>query len=100
MTDYIPKEYLTPDYAGFAFGITLFLLGVFAPKKFVGIQVDWNPGLSVAAIILGSLFFAFSYAQLRFWQSNTVNVDRAVIATLASNTQKGIDSINSARGGN
>jgi hypothetical protein len=99
MTDYIPKEYLTPDYAGFALGILLFLLGVFVPKRFVGIQVDWTPPLSLAAIIIGAVFFAFSYPQLRFWQSNTVNVDRAVIGQLASDAQKGIDSINSARGG-
>lgn len=88
------------DYAAFIFGIALALLGIFAPKKFVGFVVDWTSATSGAAIVIGLLFVAFSFPQLRFWQSNTINVDRSVIAALTSNTQKAIDSINSARSGN
>src|SRR4051812_22850213 len=93
------KLYGSGDSAAMAFGVFLAFLGLFAPKKFFGIEFDWNPATSAVALIVGVAFFAFSYPQLRFWQSNTVNVDRTVIATLASDTQKGIDSINSARGG-
>jgi hypothetical protein len=94
------KLYGTGDSAAMAFGIFLAFLGLFAPKKFFGIEFDWKPATSAVALIAGVAFFAFSYPQLRFWQSNTVNVDRAVIATLASNTQKSIDAIMSARSGN
>lgn len=94
------KLYGSGDSAAMAFGIFLAFLGLFAPKKIFGIEFDWTPATSAVALIAGAAFFAFSYPQLRFWQSNTVNVDRAVIATLASNTQKGIDGIMSARSGN
>jgi hypothetical protein len=94
------KLYGSGDSAAMAFGIFLAFLGLFAPKNFFGIEFDWKPATSAVALIAGVAFFAFSYPQLRFWQSNTVNVDRAVIAKLTSDAQNGIDSINSARAGN
>jgi hypothetical protein len=93
------KLYGSGDNAAMAFGIFLVFLGIFAPKKFFGIEFEWTPATSAVALVAGVTFFAFSYPKLRFW-TDTVNVDRAVIATLAANTQKAIDGINSARSGN
>jgi len=93
------KLYGSGDSAAMAFGIFLAFLGLFAPRKFFGIEFDWKPATSAVALIAGVAFFAFSYPQLRFWQSNTVNVDKALLATLASETQAGIDAITSARSG-
>jgi hypothetical protein len=93
------KLYGSGDSAAMAFGIFLAFLGLFTPKKFFGIEFEWTSATSTIAFIAGVAFFAFSYPQLRFWQSNTVNVDRAVLATLASDARAGIDSINSARSG-
>ncbi|MET4038075.1 hypothetical protein ABIB94_009257 [Bradyrhizobium sp. JR7.2] len=94
------KLYGSGDSAAMALGIFLAFLGLFAPKKFFGIEFDWTPATSAAALISGVAFFAFSYPQLRFWQSNTSNVDQATIAKLVLDTQQGIDSINAARSGN
>jgi hypothetical protein len=94
------KLYGSGDSAAMAFGIFLTFLGLFAPKKFFGIEFDWRPATSATALIIGVVFFAFSYPQLRFWQSNTVNVDKAVLVALATNAQAGVDAINSAKAGN
>jgi hypothetical protein len=94
------KLYGSGESASMAFGIFLAFLGLFAPKRFFGIEFDWTPATSALALIAGVMFFAFSYPQLRFWQSSTVNVDQAIVGKLISNTQQGIDSINSARAGN
>jgi hypothetical protein len=91
--------YGSGDNAAMAFGIFLVFLGLFAPKKFFGIEFDWKPATSAVALIAGVAFFAFSYPQIRFWQSNTVNVDRSILAALLSDTQAGADAIASARSG-
>lgn len=94
------KLYGSGDSAAMAFGIFLAFLGLFAPKKFFGIEFDWTAATSGTALIVGAAFFAFSYPQLRFWQSNTVNIDKVVLVALATDAQAGIDAINSAKAGN
>lgn len=71
----VPPQYLTPDYAAFALGIVIALLGLFTPTAFVGIKMNWSATRSAMAVIIGVLAIAFSYPQLRFWQSDTVNVN-------------------------
>jgi|GEM_PF-6782897 len=58
--------------AAFVLGIVLLLLGLFAPKKFVGIDVDWTPATSTVALILGLIFIAFSFPQIQFWNRGRV----------------------------
>jgi hypothetical protein len=82
------------------FGIGLALIGAVGPKKFFGFEMDWTPATSGFVAIVGVAFVIFSFPQLRFWQSNTVTVDRAVIAKLESNNQTGIEAVTSARSGN
>jgi hypothetical protein len=43
-------------FAGFIFAV----LGLFAPKRFVGIEMDWRPATSGAALFLGIALIAFS----------------------------------------
>lgn len=72
----------SPDNLAFALGIVLVLIGLFAPKKFLGIEIDWRPATSLASILLGVAFVVFSYPQMRAWRSNTVNVDRASLTKI------------------
>lgn len=65
--------------AAFVLGIVLLLLGLFAPKKFVGVEVDWTPATSGLAVILGLIFIACSFPQLQFW-----NRGKAAPSTIAS----------------
>jgi hypothetical protein len=85
------KLYGSGDSAAMAFGIFLAFLGLFAPKKFFGIEFDWKPATSAVALFAGVAFFAFSYPQLRFWQSNTVNVDRAVLTAISAQIKEAHD---------
>lgn len=82
------------------FGIGLALIGAVAPKRFFGIETDWTSTTSAFVAIVGVAFVVFSFPQLRFWKTDTVNVDRAVLAKLEANTQKAVDGIMSARSGN
>jgi len=93
------KLYGSGDSAAMAFGIFLAFLGLFAPKKFFGIEFDWTSATSATALIVGAVFFAFSYPQLRFWQSDTVNVPRSVLIKLASNSKSAKDALDAARRG-
>lgn len=93
----IPDFLKDPDWMCFAAGFIFLILGLFTPKRFAGVEMDWSSARSLTAILLGAILLVISYPQLRFWQSNTVNVDRALIATLTTDAQKGLDSINAAR---
>jgi hypothetical protein len=95
----IPPEFFTPDYLAFVFGVVVLMLGVFTPTAFVGIKMDWSAARSLLAIVIGAIFVAFSYPQLRFWKSNTVNVEQATLTKLKANTQAAKNALNSARGG-
>ncbi|MEN3349895.1 MAG: hypothetical protein V7632_3530 [Bradyrhizobium sp.] len=64
--------------AAFVLGIVLLLLGLFAPKKFVGIEVDWTPATSGVAVIMGLMFIAFSFPQLQFWNRGKVTAPTAI----------------------
>jgi hypothetical protein len=95
----IPDFLKDPDWLCFATGFVFLVLGLFAPRRFVGIEMEWTPATSLTAIILGAVLLAFSYPQLRFWRSNTVIVDRADLATLAKNNKAALDAIERARRG-
>jgi hypothetical protein len=77
-------------------GILLLLLGLFAPKKFVGVVMDWTPATSTVAIIAGVIFILLSFPQLRFWNSNIVVVDRTAIAKLRGQLQQAQNSAKAA----
>ncbi|MCP3476108.1 hypothetical protein NLM33_38430 [Bradyrhizobium sp. CCGUVB1N3] len=64
--------------AAFVLGIVLLLLGLFAPKKFVGIEVDWTPATSGLAVIMGLIFIAFSFPQLQFRNRGKVTAATAI----------------------
>jgi hypothetical protein len=73
---------MSTDNLCFYAGCVLLLLGLFAPKKFVGVVVDWSPATSAIAVLLGLGLILGSYPQLRFWKTNTVNVDDGAIVQL------------------
>lgn len=88
------------DTLGMIFGIGLALIGVVAPRRFFGFETDWRPATSGFVVLVGIMFVAFSFPQLRFWKTDSVNVDRAILAKVEANSQKAIDGILSARSGN
>src|SRR5581483_8561943 len=89
MSDLLLK--LSPDYLAFVVGCLLMLLGLFTPKRFAGIEMDWSSTRSALAVIIGILVAAFSFPQLRFWQSNTVNIEVALISSLKTQLGKARD---------
>jgi hypothetical protein len=94
------KLYGSGDSAAMAFGVFLAFLGLFTPKKILGMEFEWTVATSAVALILGILFFAFSYPQLRFWKSHTVNVEVEVLAKLKTQALAGIVAINNAKSQN
>ena len=68
-------------------GIAFLALGIFAPKKFFGIIVDWTPATSGVALVFGMILFGLSFWLTPAPQTVTPTQLDAVIR----NVQKGRD---------
>jgi hypothetical protein len=95
----IPDFLKNPDWFCFAIGFIFLVLGLFKPGRFLGIEMEWRPATSLTAILLAAALLAFSYPQLRFWKSNTVNIDRVDLETLEKNNKAALNAIERARRG-
>jgi hypothetical protein len=71
MTDFI-KLLGSADNALCVIGFCFVLLGIFVPKRFFGIEVDWRPATSAISVIFGVAFMVVSFPQVRFWQAPPV----------------------------
>jgi hypothetical protein len=47
--------------------VILILIGLVTPKRFLGIEVDWNPAKSAAVVIIGVLLLGFSVGHIFWW---------------------------------
>ena len=68
-------------------GIAFLALGIFAPKKFFGIVVDWTPATSGIALVLGIVLFGLS-----FWLTPSAqSLTSAQLDAVIRNVQKSRD---------
>jgi hypothetical protein len=70
------------DSTGFVVGIALAVIGSLAPKTFFGFELEWAPATSTATIIVGVLFCDVFPSSMCVWRSDTVAVDKAVLASI------------------
>jgi hypothetical protein len=56
--------------------------------------------LSLTGIVLGAVFIILSFPQMRFWQSDTVNVPRSALAEIKKNAEAARDYAARARANN
>jgi hypothetical protein len=66
---------LTPEQVFFLAAVGLILIGIVAPKKFFGIEVDWTGGKSALVLLLGISIFAFGV-----WRNVTASNPTAISA--------------------
>jgi hypothetical protein len=84
------------DHLAFYFGIALALIGALTPKKFVGFEIDWSSARSGFAVSIGIAFIAFSFRQLRFWKSQTINVELSALEEITAEAKEAQDLAKSA----
>lgn len=53
--------------------VILILLGIVAPKRFIGIEVDWTPAKSALILIIGLGLLGFSVCRVFWWSPQKDN---------------------------